>query len=334
MPALRYNTCREIRTLARLVRERAKTFDNSIDSTTGVVTSGISNFLLAQFFNEAQDSIQALITKSFPLFFQKTYTFTITTADSYTLPGNTFNGSKVTQVEYSVDGSTQNFRPLQQRSIFERTGEQSNRPLYYILYNNQIILNPVPSGNSGSGSIRVTYYESLDRLAFPVSSVAASTIDGSNNLTALTLSIVAGSSYNLDLTEISLGASEAGYLCVRSFFGDVRARNITYLAFATGTGVVTLSPGSQPLDTGESVPVSAPVTVGRDTTQFSTLPVECERYLIAFAAKRMMDQNSSDGSVSEDSEVRNIADEIISNFSPITADIESIPILDPYIGDQ
>lgn len=331
MPTLRYNTCRNIRVLARLVRERGKVFDGTVNSS-GVVLSGISNDLIIQFFNEAQDAMQSRITAGFPVYFQKQITFSIVGGqEAYTLPGNLFNSSKVTQVEYSSNGTTGQYYPLRQRSYYERNSQQFSDPLYYILYNNTVLLNPVPYLGSGMGTVRITYYESLDRLAFPVSTVVSRTIDGSNNLTALTLSIVATQFSELDLDLINRSSGEGGYLCVSSPYGEVNARNITYNSFATGTGVVQLGPGSQPLDTGETVPVGQVVTVGLDTACASALPRECERYLLAYATKRMQSQNSS---LEDDPDLMAIQDDILANFQPISADVVDIPNIDPYIGDQ
>lgn len=319
---------RYIGALVRLVRERGKTFDGTVDSTTGIVTSGVSNELVLQFFNEAQDALQARIAKVFPNYFYATKIINLVGGqEAYSISDALLNDSKIVQVEYSFDGSLQAYRPLRQRSLYERNSDSFTEPLYYILFNNQILLNPIPA-TSGFSSIRVTYYRSLDDLALRSGVVASRTIVG-NDLSALALSTTGD-----DPTALNLGASEQPYICFNDNFGNVTARNITYSAYDSGTGIVTLSPNPFVLQSNETVPVGSFATVGQYTTTHSKLPNDCERYLIVFATKRLLNQNSSVDEVAEDAELVAIEDDIISNFAPVSGDVQSIPIIDPYVGEQ
>ena len=318
---------RYVGALIRVIRERGKTFDGAVDAN-GVVTSGVSNELILQFLNEAQDALQARIAKVFPNYFYSTRIITLVgNQEAYSIDDALLNDSKIVQVEYSFDGSLEGYRPLRFRSLYERNSDTFTEPLYYILFNNQILLNPIPA-TSGSSSVRVTYYRSLDDLALRAGTVAARTLTGSS-LSALTLSTA-----NDDATGLQLGASEHPYLCFSDLFGSVLSRNITYSAYDSGTGVVTLSPGTQVLDPGETLPVGSFATVGQFTTTHSKLPNDCERYLIIFASKRLMSQNSSADEVAEDAEVRAVEEDIISNFAPVSGDVQAVPIIDPYVGEQ
>lgn len=322
---------RYVGALIRVIRERGKTFDGAVDAN-GVVTSGVSNELILQFLNEAQDALQARIAKVFPNYFYSTRIITLVgNQEAYSIDDALLNDSKIVQVEYSFDGSLEGYRPLRFRSLYERNSDTFTEPLYYILFNNQILLNPIPA-TSGSSSIRVTYYRSLDDLALRAGTVASRTITG-NALNAMTLNTV-----DDDPISLQLGASENPYLCIGDLFGSVFARNFTYSAYNPTTGFVTLSPTSQTLKVGETFPSPAAgtiyVTVGQYTTTHSKLPNDCERYLLVFASKRLMNQNSSADEVAEDSELLAIEEDIVSNFAPVSGDIQGVPIIDPYVGEQ
>ena len=313
--------------LLRLVRELGKVFDGTVDAS-GVVQSGVSNELLLQFLNEAQSHLQASITSAFPAYFYASEVVTIVGGqEAYSVSGALFNNSKIVQVEYSFDGSAAGYRPLKQRSLYERNNDQFQEPLYYILFNNQILLNPIPA-TSGFSTIRITYYRSLPRMTLRASSVASRTLV-SQSLSALTLSTTGD-----DTTTLALGISEDPFLCFSDVYGTVKAKNITYSAYDTGTGVVTLSPSPQTLPTGDTIAVSDWVTVGKNTCTHSQLPDDCERYLIAYGAKRAANQNSSSDEVAADEHMKIIEADILANFAPVSADIEAVPVLDPYVGEQ
>jgi 5-methyltetrahydrofolate--homocysteine methyltransferase len=91
-------------------------------------------------------------------------------------------------------------------------------------------------------------------------------------------------------------------------------------------GVVTLD-GDHTLGTGETVTSGDYVIMGDYATTNSTLPNNCERYLIAYAVWKFLKRDSSQDFMPHQQEIGAIRDTIIDGFAELSADIDYTPFI-------
>lgn len=310
---------RRIEQLITLVRERSRNSDFSTDSSTGEVLSGISTSQILQFFNEAQDQLQAAILSSYPNEFIEEATLAIIGGtEEYTIPDRVFINNKIVSVEYRRGSNLADYCPLDRLSFRDRN-TMRGEPEYYIPRSGKIMVNPIPQ--SSQGDLRVMYYRELDDLDVRRGTVASVTY-AAPALTALTLSTTG---------DDNLALADADYLCVNDRYGNVTMYNIPVSSYDAVTGIVSIVGGSFTADTGETIAAGSYVTIGKYTTTHSKLADNCERFLVLYAQKRLLTLDESNTSVEEDAELQQVKTDILNSYADEARDPDVIPIMDEEI---
>lgn len=294
---------------------------NADDIPTDDEQSGIPTADFLRYANFAQDRLQGKITKKYPFAFQTYKEIDIVGGVSlYSIPDNVSLNTKVVKVEYSKTGLASDYRRLKPGNPYLQQYRDYPYPMFYTRLDGQILLEPSVAATA-TGKIRVWYIRTLDRMELRRGVVDAVTINGSNQITALSLSTT-----DDDATE--LGKISTQYLCVNSVAGVVKCYNIPVNGYDSTTGNVTLV-GTPELDAGETVAVGDYVTIGRYTTTHSKLANECERYLTEYVNRRVKKRDSSKDVGELDIETRDMEKDIIENYSVPDLDVKEIPIIDP-----
>lgn len=291
--------------LINRIRKRTKNVDFSVGSD-GEATAGITDDLILEFINDAQDYIQGRILSVFPDEFTASKDISVTGAGSYAIDDRVFMDNRIISVKYSVSGRDRDYRPLSPITIAEQSYDTNTHPYNYVRKNGAIV--PSPIATSSVGKFRVDYYRSLDDVDIrrgKISSTSSTTIVLENDS---------------DLDDNAIGDAE--YVCISDINGTVQDYNVVVSDYDSGTRTITIP--SQTLTGG----VADYVTVGRYTTTHSKLPDEAERFIKLYAQKRVMHTDENTGSTLEDAEVQAALNDILQTFADITQDIEPIPVVD------
>lgn len=315
---------RRIDLLIESARERSKNSDYSVDSTTGVVTSGISDDQFIEWANDAQDHLQAMILDAYPEEFIETSTITLTSGTAeYTIPDRVFINNKIISVQYSHSGNVADYERLDQLKPRDRRSV-SGYPYGYIRRGNSIILVDIP--NRSGALLRVEYYRELDDL-----DIRRAKVSGTPSGATITLLGPTGSAAS---TVEELKISDAEQICIVDGLGNVLLYNgvvSTSTPYNTATNVLTLAANvSTYLVSGYTLANLADkfVVLRSYSSTHSALPDNCERYIRTYMQKRALTVDESNTSVEEDVELKSIELDIIKSFAENSRDIEWFPILD------
>jgi len=302
---------RSLDALIALARQRTNNTDYGL-------RSGVPQNLAAQFANDAQDHLQSVIVSEHPQEFTTDIEIPVVSGqETYSISDNVFAGGKLINIWYSPTGQQRDYYRLKPRTMLERQQQEGNDPLFYIRASGLVYLNPIP--RNSAGKIKVAYYRELDNL-----DIVRGRVDSASGSAIVYSSPPANSPDDL--------TTATEYICVSDKFGNVMLRNVVVdnVAGATITSVDALTTylvGSYVLaDT-----VGGYITIGKYSTTHSKMPEFCERYLLTYLQKRLLNKQSSNNSLVEDDELKSIEADILLSFGQPTEDVYEIPILDPDI---
>ena len=294
--------------LLNRIRKRTKNTDYTTASD-GEATAGITDDLILEYLNDAQDYLQGRILSVFPDEFVASEDISITSATSYTVSDRIFMDNRIISVKYSPNGQNRYYKPLRPVSIAEQNHDTNSHPLNYVRKNGGI--DPSPVATNSSGKLRVFYYRSLGDV-----DIRRGTISSGGEATSTSI-VLADDSY---LDNNALGDAE--FFCINNVNGTVSDYNVTITSYDSGTRTITIP---------STVIVGADgayITLGKYTTTHSKLPDEAERFIKLYAQKRVLLTDENSNSVAEDSEVQEAMNDIIQTFADVSQDIEQIPIYD------
>lgn len=282
--------------------------------------AGIGDDEIVQYFNDAQDELQAEISVLSPAVFQAEKVLSsVADQEAYAIPDDAFLGNRLDMVEYSRGPSANRYAVVKQGHLHERlSGSVSGVPSYYIRRSGEILLQPKP--NVSSDSIRVTYQKKLPRLDIRSGTVSAVTLDsGTKTITALTLDITAV----LDKEALE----EEGFITIVTSNGSQQMRRIPIDSIDDATGIVSVTAGFT-YETGETIAIGNFAIRGEESTTHSQLPANCERFLVDYTRMRVLQRDSSNDAVEAAALVAREKQSIIRSFSEPDRDVDYIPILD------
>lgn len=277
---------------------------------------------ILQYLNDAHERLHSTITARHPRVFVKEKEYDLVAgASEYELPSDAFIGNKVLNVEYSHTGNVDDYYPLEPITLKERTNYEGY-PVNYVRRTGKIILDPIPS--SSTGKIRVNYVQRAIHMDLRRGEVDIVTLDTTNRqITSLVLS----TSSNVIID--SAAVEDAEYICVVNRRGELKMLNIPVDNIDTSTGVVTVSSGFNYVQ-GETISSGDYIVVGEDSSTHSQLPRTCERYLLAYAAWKLLKRDSSADFAEQQQELLAMEDDIVNSFSDVDEDYARIPVLSSF----
>jgi len=306
------------------------------ENETANSTTDIADNEIIEYINEAQHRIQAKILSQHPrVFVTETTIAAVQDQEEYNLPSDVFLANKILSVEYTTNASAADpiYYKLKPGVERNRISHVSGLPVHYIRrdkYTNatgSFLASPAPQ--DASGQFRITYVQRMDNLDKRRGVVSLVTDSGSA-ITSLTLDV--SGTPPIDTTDLA----EHEFFCVVGKNGTMKMRNLEFDgdggdSIDTSTGVVTLEGSSFTYNSGESIAVGDYIVGGKDTNTHSNLPRNIERYLINFAAFKVLKTDSSVDVNEQLQELSLLERDIISSYQEIEEDIHEIPILEDWI---
>jgi len=256
-----------MRRLELLIAEARRQSNN----TRYDANSGVPQATFVQYFQNAQDELEKAAKSVKGKYFlgQAPIVTVVSGQEEYAYPYDIFMQG-IDTLEWSQDGNT--YFALTLATVKDRLNNQTGWAYGYIPRNEGYLLTPTLA----SGFLRVNYIKKVPQLQLRQGLITSRTINGSNQLTALTLNVA-------DTSFDGVSLNEQNYLCVVNRNGSQLAVNIEYDSVNTTTGVVTITGAAFALLTTETVPVGAYITVGKSTANLPNWPTVVESYLIKYA---------------------------------------------------
>lgn len=304
-----------MKSVSQLINQiRKQTENEEVSAFTGIQDS---EFI--QYINDGQYMIQAAIAHQHPNVFVKEIEINaIQDQEKYDLPGDCYLGNKVYNVEYSPTGEEDDYYILEQDTIKRRNPGVSGSPVKYIRLSGQILLTPQPQTG---GKIRINYIKRLRELDIRSAKVLSDVaVNASSQFTI-----------NLDqstFTTLTESLQEHEFICVVDKLGNNVVKNIEIVSIAAGQ--IVCQAHSIEADDVATIPAGSFITGGRFSTTHSDLSVESERYLIAYAAWKILKRDSSVDSQEAVQELETMAQEIVKTYALISDDIQFIPQLNSW----
>lgn len=279
---------------------------------------------IIRYFNDAQDELQGLISslKGVDAIFNTEELISIVgNQESYSLTKRLFVNKEIDLVEFSATGALSDYVVLDKTSLFNRDTNTSSYPSGYWRRQGKIYITPIPS--SSVGTLRVSYEQTLDDLDKRRGKVSVVTGLTSTSFTSITLDSTADETSTPNLSTID-------YVCIVDKDGARKAYNIPVGNYDTGTNVLTPVAGFTFAQTGDSIAVTDYVVFGKWATTHSTLPDECESYLIHFAAEMLLHKDSSNDMRQHTARRLEIRTQILKSLASQTSEIQRIPQFNRY----
>lgn len=284
-------------------------------------TLPIPDETVLQYFNDAKNRLFTLLLglKNVQRPFMTSVTIDVVAGtDTYAIPDRLAMNKHVHQVMWSFDGQETNYVRMDKLNIYNREYDSVNYPIGYYIANSRVVLTPPP--NLTGAKIRVFYDRAADDLDKRRGKIT--TVNGltSTTFTSIVLDSTADESSTPNLSTID-------YVCINDVDGAVTAYNIPVGSYDTGTNTLTPRSGFEFITAGETIAVDSYVTFGKYTTTHCTLPDECERYLVHYAAQSMMHQESSTDVINESAFLQQMESDIIKGFGTQTGEMQLFPTL-------
>jgi len=280
--------------------------------------TGIQDREFIRYLNEGQQRLHNKITQQHPRVFEKDVTYTLSRAqETVTLPDDIHVKNMVTQVEYSYNGSEENYYVLNATSMRNRQSGIQGTPSHYFVRNNKVFLSPEP--NDSSASLRVSYVRRVNNLGKRMAQVDAVTLL-TDTISSLTVDV---NSVGVDSTSLER-ADE--YFTIVDSQGNIKMNDIKFDSIDTSTGVVTIN-SSFTFDSGETIASGDWLISNRSGSSHidTNLTDMAERYIEQFCIYKILKRDSSVDSQEAMEELGLLEVEIVDSYKEIPNDVTQIP---------
>jgi hypothetical protein len=242
------------------------------------------------------------------------------TADvaTYSIKSNAFLNNRISNVEYSHDGTEDNYETLEQVSIKRRLPGSTGIPDYYIRRADKIILSPTPSHSSGK--LRIAFTKKPNRMDKRRGQVKAVTLSATA-ITNLEVNYVNGNT--VDSTELM----KYNFITVVDKYGDIKMDNIKVSSIDSSSSYdATLTPdSSHAYESGETIAVDDYVLAGRYASSHFQFAESIERYIRAYANWKVLKRDASSDSTEALQELAEMEQGIVNSYAELSDDIRLIP---------
>ena len=277
-------------------------------------SEGLSDNEFIRFLNDAQYRIHSLIVQQHPaVFIEEKEVDIVAGQESYSLPSDIHMGNKVSMVEYSSTGDSDDYYVLKPTPMRNRMSGVDGDPAYYIRKSGKILLAPVPTG---SGKLRISYVRGLPVLAQRSASVATAVLT-TDSITSLACNV---STDEVDSTTLN----KSHFITVVDREGEVKMHGIEIDSVDASTGIVSVTSGFT-FEPGETIDVGDYIVTGKYSTTHPQLDLMVERYLISYASWKILKRDSSIDSTEAMQELASMEEEIVAAYADIDDDITEIP---------
>lgn len=308
-----------MRSITKLIDQvRAQTENEEVSDFVG-----IKDQEFIQYLNDAQYNLQAQIVHQHPRVFIKEEILTaVSGQEKYDLPSDCFLNNKVHNVEYSPTGDEDDYYVIEEDTIKYRNPGVTGNPVKYIRLSGQLLLTPQPQSN---GTVRINYVKRLPQLDKRCAKIKTqATIATSGDITL----VLDNDSLTTEVDSIL----EHDYICIVDKEGKRIFSNLEISSIAdnvTATQIILKGMATTSEDTA-TIPAGSFIVGGKDTSTHSQLDTSVERYLIQYAAWKILKRDSSVDSGEAIQELQLMAAEIIKSYAMISDDVQFIPQLNAW----
>lgn len=279
-------------------------------------TSGISQKVFVEYFNNASNSLNREITNAKSKWFLKEKLMDIVSGqEEYAWPSDIFLYN-IDTLEYAANGI--DFVDLTRGIMKDRFNRTVGYPYGYIPRNDGFLLAP----RLNSGTLRINYIKQPSRLE-KRSGKLSSVTQGSGIVTGMTI----------DPTESSFDPTylnRDNYISIVDKFGVQTAKHVVFTSFNTTTGVITMDPFT--LEDGDSIAVGSYVCAGYDSCNLPEYPTTAEDFLFLHVGYEVKYGDSSKWSQETRNDLVAKAQQIVNSFGIMTSDVVQVPIIeDSYL---
>jgi hypothetical protein len=287
-------------------------------NTSYDANSGVPQDVFVQYFNNAQDSLMKEVVNLKTKFLLKQVTVPIVNnQETYSYPDDLYM-QHIDTIQWLNSQNGTYYQTLFKSYVKEKITTSTSYPFGYVMQNDGYHLNPPIN----AGTLVVSYIKKVPTLQIRSGIISAATINGSNQLTALT--VTNNSLYN------ETAINDDYFLCVVDKYGEQKAINIEYTSVLNG--VFTLSPFQ--LADGETVSVGNYILVGKNTINKPEWPDICESYLIKHAVYDAKYSDSSPWSAEAKADMAMSFAALSGSFATLSDDVTDIMISNTdYIGN-
>ena len=298
-------------------------FDNDPSNPLGIIDDEVVAYM-----NDAQDNLHARISEVHPkLFISEDLTDLVAGQERYALPAELYLGGRLEHVEALFSNTAGDYYTLQAKGIKSRLASfETSFPNFYIRSGEDIIVQPRPSQGRTDG-LRITYQRQLPELDIRRGKVTASTI-ATDNVTDITIDISPLLNRDADLPQIAERTLEDfDFITIVDSQGNIKMDDIPLDSYDPLTGIISIVAGFN-RTTGETISVGDYVLGGSNSTTHSQLPQTCQRYLIAYAAWKILKRDSMVDLKDQERELVAMLRELVDSFREISEDQEEIELDD------
>jgi hypothetical protein len=306
---------RRAETLIRRIRKETNNEDYGANA-------GISQTQICEYMNDGLGFLEEGLSSIHSDQFLTTDSIDLVSGtEEYDLPSNLLKGGGIHLVEYKWNSN--DFYKMKRGTLLNKANGITGQPSTYIPLGSSLLLSPIPSASKTDG-LRITFTERLNRLDVRRGTVDTATLNtGTNTITALSL---------LNTSILGLADNEFDehdYICIVDADGAFKMKNIPITGIDHNSGDITVRSGFT-FNSGETIAVGDYVVFGKDTsTHQLKLDPSVERFLIAYAAWKVLRQDSNDDSKEQSDELAAMRDSILESYSTPNDDL----ILVPESGD-
>lgn len=283
-----------------------------VDSAT--TPSGVSQNVMVRSLKAAQAALYQAIEGTKKAVLEREIIVPIVpNQEFYSLPRDIYL-QNINTMQWTYNGSdyNQGWIDLWAAIPKDRQFNQPGYPMAYMLQGDRFAMVPPVS----TGTLRLTYTHRIPDLEKRSGQISDVTIVN-GVVTAITL----------DPQESSFDSSylnKLQSLCVCGKYGEVKTLNVLFDDVDEFTGFVDMLPFA--LSDGETIVVGDYVTAGNWTGNVSTLPDNCENYLIKHSTYLIRYENASNWTAEAKSDLAMTLQSVLESFRAPTTDIIEIPI--------
>ena len=291
-------------------------FDNDPSNPLGIIDDEV-----VEYINEAQENLQSTISLKHKKVFITIIKINLEAEEEkYALPKDLFLDGRIVHLEALFNNRVDDYYTLDQRHVKERLPNVSTSfPDYYIRLGTNIFIQPRPSVSRTDG-LRLTYQHRLPTLDVRRGLIASITNPSGNSLTKITLNIATTIPRDANLSLIADRTIENfDFITVVDSTGAIKMKDIPVDSYDETTGIITITP-SFDFQTGETAVLGNYIVGGTNATTHSELPETCGRYLIAYAAWKILKRDSSVDLKDQERELGFMLREIAGSFAEIDED--------------
>jgi hypothetical protein len=282
---------------------------------------GITEEEIIRYVNDASYRLHEKIIQQHPdVFIGEEIQNVVSGTASYSIKATAFLNNRISQVEYSYNGSVNNYVVLDPVSIRQREQGITGTPQNYIRQSDRIILSPSPTDSNAT--IRISYTQRPKRIDKRRGIVKAVTLDSTTStITNLEVNYVNGTAVdNAELIKYNL-------FSVVDKYGELQMDAIKLSSIDSSTSYdATLTDDSTfTYATGETITVGDYVCSGSYASTHFQLPESVERYVRAYAIWKVLKRDSSVDSAEAIQELSEMERGIIASYAELSDDIRTVP---------